>query len=221
MDIQPRLLRLGVNPHGRDFVIGDIHGCVTAMQRQLQSIGFDERRDRLICVGDLIDRGPDSRHAFDLLALPWFYSVIGNHEHLFVSAMREGHAEHREVFLNNGGDWVLHYPERWHEWFALIEQLPLAIELENHQGEHIGVIHADYPLADWQDFAQMSYHDAERAIWAREAFRQRETYTVKGIDWLIYGHNVTRHELRLGNRLYIDGGAYLGNDFIIKNIDEL
>ena len=221
MNIQPRLLKLGLNTTGRDFVIGDIHGCVQAMQRQLNRLGFDYHADRLICVGDLIDRGPDSHHAFALLDEDWFFSVIGNHEHLFVSGMEEHHPEHREVFLSNGGEWVLDYREQWPEWFRRIRELPLGIELENRHGERIGVIHADYPRPHWQDFSHMSWHDAERAIWAREAFRYRHDHRVAGIDWLIYGHNVTGHELRLGNRIYIDAGAYLGRDFIIKDINNL
>ncbi|MCT7361182.1 metallophosphoesterase [Thalassolituus pacificus] len=222
MLIQPRLLRLGKNPKGRDFVVGDLHGCVPALHAQLQRMGFDKNHDRLICTGDLVDRGPQSPEALALLDEPWFFAVIGNHEQLLYEAFREDNATSRELILLHGGDWILqHDKSLWDDWFRRIEQLPLAIELINRHDESVAVIHADFPLADWQDFDQLDNHLAERAIWAREPFKQQTPGNIAGIDWIIYGHNVTEHELRIGNRLYIDAGAFLARDFIIKDIDQL
>lgn len=222
MQIQPRLLNLGKNPHGRDFVIGDMHGCVSALLTQLQALGFDRQCDRVICVGDLIDRGPEPEQALALLHEPWFFAVIGNHEHLLVSAFQEGHREHHDLIMQHGGEWILRHPRaRWDDWFAQIHALPLGIELENRHGQRIGVIHADYPLADWGDFQRLTAHDAERAIWAREPFRQRSPHRVEGLDWLIVGHNVTEQPLQLGNRLYIDRGVFLGRDYCIVDINQL
>ena len=222
MIISPRLLKLGVNPHGRDFVIGDLHGCVSAMHRQLATLNFDYSRDRLICVGDLVDRGPESVEAMALMHEPWFFSVIGNHEQLIYEAFYEELTASRELILQHGGDWILKQDRSlWLNWFKQIEAMPLGIELTNHQGQRIGVIHADYPLASWNDFTQMSDHDAHRAIWAREPFRHQTPGSVAGIDFIIYGHNVTDTELHIGNRFYIDAGAYRGTDFFIKNIDLL
>lgn len=222
MIITPRLLQLAVNPHGRDFVIGDLHGCVSAMHRQLATLNFDYAHDRLICAGDLVDRGPESAEAMALLHEPWFFSVIGNHEQLIYEGFCEELIASRELILQHGGDWILqHERSLWSGWFKQIEQLPLGIELTNHKGQRIGVIHADYPLTSWNDFTSMSDHDAHRAIWAREPFRQQQSGSIADIDFIIYGHNVTDGELHIGNRFYIDAGAYLGNDFFIKDIDLL
>ena len=222
MQIQPRLLNLGKNPHGRDFVIGDMHGCVSALLAQLQALTFNPRGDRVICVGDLVNRGPESVQALALLSEPWFFAVIGNHEQLLVSAFQEGQPEHHALMLQHGGDWILQQPrQHWDGWFTQIRQLPLAIQLENNQGKTIGIIHADYPLADWGDFHRLTSDDAERAIWAHEPFRQRSPHRVAGLDWLIVGHNVTEQPLQLGNRLYIDRGVYLGNDYQIIDINQL
>ena len=48
------------NTHGRDFVVGDIHGCFDLLQQALDEAAFNPDRDRLFSVGDLIDRGPQS-----------------------------------------------------------------------------------------------------------------------------------------------------------------
>ncbi len=44
----------------KTFVIGDIHGCCRAFDGLLEKLHPDASSDRLILLGDLFDRGPDS-----------------------------------------------------------------------------------------------------------------------------------------------------------------
>ncbi|EOA4941290.1 metallophosphoesterase, partial [Escherichia coli] len=39
------------------WVAGDLHGCYTNLMNKLDTIGFDTKKDLLISVGDLVDRG--------------------------------------------------------------------------------------------------------------------------------------------------------------------
>ncbi len=64
------------------YAIGDIQGCYHAFQALLERIGFDERKDRLWLVGDLVNRGSGS-----LEVLRWCFAhqnslrvVLGNHD---------------------------------------------------------------------------------------------------------------------------------------------
>ena len=45
---------------GRTIAIGDIHGCSAALAVLLDAIG-PHTDDRIVTLGDHIDRGPDSR----------------------------------------------------------------------------------------------------------------------------------------------------------------
>lgn len=76
--------RFPTNPSGRDFVVGDLHGCLDLLQAQLERVGFDTGCGRLFSVGDLVDRGPDSMGCLRLLREPWFHAVRGNHEDMLL-----------------------------------------------------------------------------------------------------------------------------------------
>lgn len=61
-----KILHLPKNVRGRDFVVGDLHFKIQDLQRGLQALGFDQAIDRLIAVGDVIDRGPGVREVLQL-----------------------------------------------------------------------------------------------------------------------------------------------------------
>ncbi len=64
----------------RTIVVGDVHGCLDELDELLRLVSLRPGFDRLVFVGDLLDRGPDSvgvvRRARELGGL----SVLGNHE---------------------------------------------------------------------------------------------------------------------------------------------
>ena len=152
MSHQPPFLRLPRNHLGRDFVIGDIHGHFSRVERELERIGFRPTRDRLICVGDLVDRGPESERAADWLGYDWFFAVMGNHDASLL---------HRWGLL--GAKFEL-----WHDHHGWLERLssdaqarlrerlaalPWALEIDTAAGP-VGIVHAEVPeaFASWQAF---------------------------------------------------------------------
>jgi len=63
----------------RTIVIGDVHGCPRELEKLL--LRADPRdRDRVIFLGDLINRGPDSHAVLKLARDCGGQSLIGNHE---------------------------------------------------------------------------------------------------------------------------------------------
>lgn len=65
--------------NGRIIAIGDIHGCHLEFAELLDRLAIVPE-DRLILLGDLVNRGPDSARVIDLAIQHRALSLLGNHE---------------------------------------------------------------------------------------------------------------------------------------------
>jgi len=69
----------------RTFVIGDIHGRYGALKDVLDKAKFDYENDKLICLGDIVDGGDQSKEVVEeLLKIKNMIYVIGNHDLWFI-----------------------------------------------------------------------------------------------------------------------------------------
>ncbi len=93
----------------RTFVIGDIHGCVRALDTLLDYLA-PTPSDRIIGLGDFIDRGPDSKGVIDrLIELQHqgiFSGIMGNHEEMAIQS-REALKRPGELGLPQYHDWLV------------------------------------------------------------------------------------------------------------------
>lgn len=214
--------RYPLNAVGRDFVVGDIHGCFTRLQSTLDEIGFDPNRDRLFSVGDLVDRGPESERSLEWLDKPWFHAVRGNHEQMAIdhcAGMSDA-----GIYAMNGGTWMLGKTKAEAQQYAdAFSALPIVIEVETKEGL-FGIVHADCPVADWADLGPaLSDMNADAfaqcCIWSRERITNRIDSPVANIRMVIVGHTPIQQPVSLGNVFYIDTGAVFGRDFTIIQIN--
>ena len=63
----------------RTVIVGDVHGCRRELEQLLERIRFSNG-DRLVFVGDLVARGPDSLGVLDIVRRTGALVVRGNHE---------------------------------------------------------------------------------------------------------------------------------------------
>lgn len=208
------VLRLPRNETGRDFLIGDIHGAFDSVLAAMRQVGFDRSADRIISVGDLIDRGRGSARVVGFLKQPYVFAVRGNHDHEFASLDPE--AVHILAGLPRlGMGWAQNLSDE-----AVIEirdalrLLPIAIEIPTARGL-VGVVHAQPPAGmTWSQFtAALERRDAaviDCALTARERVQGGDTSIVEGVGRIYVGHTILSQGARMfGNVVAIDTGAVL------------
>ena len=200
-----------VNPRGRDFVVGDVHGCFRTLERALRGIGFDPRTDRLFGVGDLVNRGPHSEEALGWLEQCFDAVVLGNHDRSVLSWFRARPGSKPPA----GSGWLLDLSRRDHpRWRAALEDMPLAITIETAHGL-IGIVHAEAPHHSWVDSLRLLgtaspsvIDDALLGLEASpEAIRRHRTRPVEGLRALVHGHEPVERIACIANRWNIDTGA--------------
>jgi bis(5'-nucleosyl)-tetraphosphatase (symmetrical) len=134
------------------YVIGDVQGCDDELGELLALVQFDVQKDRVLFVGDLVNRGPKStevlRRVKALHALGVADSVLGNHDFFLIMAL-EGLSK-----LHDGDtlDQVIAAPDArvLIDW---LRQRPLLIERGDHVIVHAGLLPA-WTLAEARALAR-------------------------------------------------------------------
>lgn len=221
--MSPFFQTLAVNNKGNDFFIGDIHGAFSKLTEHLEHIHFNPKTDRLICVGDLIDRGEYSFQALDWLQRPYFHSVRGNHEELYLqwatltpnSSGRK--AFEQEAYFPNGGAWVANHSSDEHEkLFAQLVRLPYILVVPNRMGKKVAAVHAglpdgcSWPELEHQDISPSLVRDL---VWSTDRLHSHLGHSSKhifdeghipGLDAVVCGHIKVNEPVWAGRFLYLE-----------------
>lgn len=214
------LQRYKKNEIGRDFIVGDMHGCYDAFQKCMEDISFNGDKDRMFSVGDLVDRGKQNMECLRLIEQPWFYCVRGNHEDMMLTSVLE-HYEHYQ-WERNGGAWT-HEEDitGLEDLCRKVRRLPLAMEVETSYGK-IGICHADVP-SDWATIPEaLPENDYEydnmrqKLTWGRSKIRAGNLGIIKNIDYVVSGHTPVATMVSMGNVLYIDTGAVFAGQELLN-----
>ena len=192
------------------FIVGDVHGCLEMLKRLIDKIEWNQSNDRLIFIGDYIDRGQDSKGVVDFILKlkknsPLIQCLIGNHEQMFLDYLS---GVDSQSFILNGGLQTLrsYNEERLRSEDPLIPSahldffsslLPM-IELEQCYIVHAG-FRPNIRIED-QDIIDM--------IWIRDEFIYSD-YDFGEV--VIFGHTPFNSPIIMKNKIGIDTGAVYGN----------
>ena len=211
-------------------IIGDIHGRSDLLDTLVRHLCHepDPARTRVILVGDLIDRGPDSAGVLarvrDWCAAPAPFAAVGclmgNHERMMLDFL-EDPVSHGPRWLSNGGDATLESfglsPYRRLPGSApgstlvalrddLLGALPdglhswlLALPLI-WQEDHIVVTHAGADPG-----RPMEAQTSTSLLWGHHSFMTRSRSD--GL-WVAHGHMITRTPSARNGRIAVDTGAW-------------
>ena len=197
---------------GRDFVVGDVHGCFRTLERALAALEFDASRDRLFGVGDLVERGPHSDEALDWIERRFTAVTLGNHEDAALGWL--------EDTLQGSGDapygWLRSIaPSAYSRWRDALREMPLAVTVETPHGA-VGIVHAESPHRSWPEATRLLERGRELDVallglpLPERRIRSYRSRPVEGLRALVHGHEPVEEveEVeRSANRWNLDTGA--------------
>lgn len=207
----------------RLYAIGDIHGQLDQLRAAHERVFRDGGRDALIVhVGDLIDRGPDSRGVIDHLmqgqdeGRPWVV-LRGNHDRFLPRFLED--PGWIDPNLASGLSWIDHPglgAESTLASYGLDAGMPdlHAAALRAVPRDHVRFL-AGLPLSFLHPLALLVHaglrpgvaldaQTEEDLVWIRKPFL--ESRADHGV-LVVHGHTALDRPIHYGNRLNIDGGA--------------
>ena len=171
-DLQARL-----DDGHRIFVLGDIHGHLATFRALLHRLNL-KPEDRVVCLGDMIDRGPNSAGLVHLLRThPQVICLKGNHEHMAIQCVqpdgsfeawqpwmqRGGKSTYASYIVQANGD-LYEAKRQMAEDFMWLDTLPTQIVLD-----HLRFVHAGYDPR-----MPLDMQGEKELLWIRKEWFQHE-----------------------------------------------
>jgi len=194
----------------RQFVMGDIHGCLASFQSLVREQLKLTVHDELYLLGDYIDRGPSSKRVIDyILKLEktgyQLFCLKGNHEQLFLDCTRDPH--YHDSWMRNGGYQTLRSYQAMSalevdkDHYEFINSLPYYFDL----GKYL-LVHAGFNFNQGKPF-----EDKQAMLWIRNFSLDPK---ILGGRKIIHGHTpTTLAEIRKNiediqsQKICLDGGC--------------
>jgi serine/threonine protein phosphatase 1 len=195
----------------RTIIIGDIHGCYYTLLNLLEKVNYDKQNDKLIFVGDYIDRGSNSfevvEHLIKLqkeVGKDNCICLLGNHEYMAYTD--------EELWKSNGGTKTIksyyrnNVPRNIHHWW--FKQLPLL-----HETDDFICCHAGLPKPITKD------NDLDDILWDRDWIRMN---TVQNEKTVIFGHTPSTNLAykTMNGNICIDTACVFGYQLCAMVIDD-
>ena len=199
------------------IAVGDVHGCyhtLLALMAQLP------KGQKVVFVGDLIDRGSGSKQVVDYVMKNGHDCVQGNHEEMMIMSKKgvKGNVhEYCQWLINGGAAALASYAEAdgrfdqetFDKHVAWMESLPITIEypdVVNEKGERLLISHSSAGgVYDWtEEKKEMMMKQYRKYImWGRP----QHLMPLKGI-YSVFGHTPIENGPRIKSfYANIDTGA--------------
>nr|WP_257788710.1 metallophosphoesterase [Rhizobium etli] len=206
------------------YAIGDVHGMASLLELLLATIDDDAHRcdakPRVVFLGDIVDRGPDSRRAMEIVHATLqeregSHFILGNHDYLFREALNNhlGDPALDHWLSGMGGKSTLRsYSHRMPGWAGELPDLLLPryshhLALLNRAADMVIVNGYCLVHAGIDPKKPLAHQDERDLREIRERFLDVSDPLEKVV---VHGHTITESELPEvhSNRIAIDTGAY-------------
>jgi serine/threonine protein phosphatase 1 len=219
------------------YAIGDIHGHLDQLRRAHRLIAEDQaahggEHASIVHLGDLVDRGPDSRGVIDFLIegrerhADWVV-LRGNHDHLFLNFLEggDGTDPHLRSDITWQGD-IMGGADTLGSYGAVKRVLERRGAFESRARALVPTAHRRFleSLPFWFAFEGILFvhagirpgfpieaQDDDDLMWIRNDFLWHNGSHGRLI---VHGHTPVEEPTHYGNRINIDCGAGWGNPLV-------
>lgn len=188
------------------FIVGDIHGCFKEWMLLLEKAGYQKNHHRMILVGDLINKGPDS-----FQVLKWAYdnkieTIIGNHEYKFIQSI-----EQNLTLSTCFQDLKTKMGSKLEMWIQYIKSFPSFIEEEDFIVVHGGIVPEEHPRdSKLENIINMRYWNTKEKKISPSGQPWYEYYKEEKL--VIYGHWAKQGLLKRKHSIGLDTGCVYGRE---------
>lgn len=197
-----------MSARGRVIAVGDVHGCARELEALIEKLALN-RRDRLILLGDLINRGPDSAGVIALARKHAHLALLGNHELRLLNFRRTGDPTHLKR-----ADYETLEQLRSKDW-AYLASMPLTYSIPEFKTV---LVHGGFlPGRPWRGQTarvvtriQVIGPDGEPQKRADFPDCPHWSERWKGPPFVVYGHTPRREPALTRWSLGIDTGCVMG-----------
>ena len=183
----------------RTIFIGDIQGCFDEWMQLLDKLDYQSKKDELILLGDVINRGPKSLDVLKyLFKHPEIKSVMGNHEYHYIRHLektkKRKSLQSLEEELDSINGKVLKY----------LKKMPMYLESDDWIAVHAGLESGKHPSLSQDKFlctVRQVGQIGESRPWYESYY---------GKKWVVFGHWAVRGLVQKNKVRGLDTGCVYG-----------
>jgi serine/threonine protein phosphatase 1 len=217
----------------KTYILADIHGEFDKLITCLSSVNFDYENDKLIQLGDVVDRGPDVYSCIEeLLKIKNLIAIQGNHDECWLKSLLKGEHDQGLLWRHGAKETYQSYldygvnPEIHLGFFR--NQVKYYIDTERRYFVH-GGFNRHYPIDKQLDDTVYTW---DRDLFAQALSYQNMTDEAKEYPFKIHGkpkevfvgHTPTLHwgisiPIQAANIWNLDTGSGKGGLLTIMNLE--
>jgi len=151
----------------KTYVISDIHGCLEEFNNVLTQVNFNNEEDKLICLGDVCDRGSNVKGCIDrLMQIKNLVYITGNHDLWTLQFLTKKIDKYAEE------SWWKHGGEKTMQSFKGIDTTPYVEFLSQAKPYYIDEENRCFVHGGFDTNFPIESQSIESLVWDRELYEE-------------------------------------------------
>lgn len=202
----------------RVFALPDVHGQLDLLNELLEKAKFDENKDKLITLGDMINRGPKSFETLKKLTETKNAThFFGNHELSLIRAFEKHWGYYNSPGIDTGKDedWqnLVHIEDLRTTLYKYTQIAAYTGTIQLSNGSTFGISHGDAVYEQWvpEELDNLGKSKLKTLVTTRARYKKLNNNqfqgAIKGVDWTLHGHTINDKITVFENSIFLDVGA--------------